>query len=76
MPDQALRLFGLFLWSHKMTQRELDREIASQTGESVQTIKSMGFSPLRETIPIEERQEPLMVDWDEFDRRRNTRGIY
>jgi hypothetical protein len=71
MPDQALRLFGLFLWSHKMTQRELDREIASQTGESVQTIKSMGFSPLRETIPIEERKKPLMVDWDEVDRNRN-----
>ena len=59
-----------------MTQRELDREVASQTGESIQTIKSMGFSPLRETIPIEERQKPLMVDWDEVDRRRNTRGIY
>ena len=37
-----------------MTQRELNREIASQTGESIQTISSMGFSPLRETIPIEE----------------------
>jgi hypothetical protein len=60
----------------KMTQHELDREVASQTGESVQTIKSMGFSPLRETIPIEERKKPLMVDWDEVDRRRNTRGIY
>ena len=73
-PEQALRLFGLFLWSHKMTQRELDREIASQTGESIQTIKSLGFSPLRDTIPIEERQEPLMVDWDEVDRSRNLRG--
>ena len=57
-----------------MTQRELDREIASQTGESIQTIKSLGFSPLRDTIPIEERQEPLMVDWDEVDRSRNLRG--
>ena len=35
-----------------MTQRELDREIASQTGESIQTIKSMGFSPLRETLSL------------------------
>ncbi|QEG22040.1 hypothetical protein MFFC18_19010 [Mariniblastus fucicola] len=59
-----------------MTQRELEREVASQTGETFQTIRSLGFSALRETIPIEERQEPLMVDWDEVDRRRNTRGIY
>ena len=59
-----------------MTQRELNREIASQTGESIQTISSMGFSPLRETIPIEEREEPLMVDWDEVDRIRNLRGAF
>ena len=59
-----------------MTQRELDREIAGQTGESIQTIKTMGFSPLRETIPIEERQKPLMVDWDEVDRSRNLRGTF
>ena len=59
-----------------MTQRELDREIANQLGESIQTIKTMGFSPLRETIPIEERQKPLMVDWDEVDRSRNLRGTF
>ena len=39
-----------------MTQSELNREIASQTGETIQTIKSLGFSPLRESIPIEKRQ--------------------
>ena len=59
-----------------MTQRELNREIASQTGESIQTIQSLGFSPLREIIPVEERQEPLMVDWDEVDRNRNLRVIF
>lgn len=59
-----------------MTQRELNREIASQTGESIQAIKSMGFSPLCDTIPIEERQKPLMVDWDEVDKNRNRRGTY
>lgn len=73
MPERALCLFGLYSWSHKMTQRELNREIASQTGETIQTIKSMGFSPLQETIPIEERDEPLVVDWDEVDRNRNFR---
>lgn len=59
-----------------MTQRELNREVASQTGESIQTIQSLGFSPLREIIPVEERQEPLMVDWDEVDRNRNLRVIF
>ena len=58
-----------------MTQRELNREVASQTGESIQTINSMGFSPLRETLPVEERQKPLMVDWDEVDRNRNLRVL-
>ena len=57
-----------------MTRRELNREIASQTGESIQTIKSMGFSPLRETIPIEERRKPLVVDWDEVERIRCMQG--
>ena len=61
-----------------MTQQELNQEIASQTGESVLTINAMGFSPLRSAIPVEERQEPLMVDWDEVDRNqnRNLRGIF
>ena len=59
-----------------MTQRELNREVASQTGESIQTINSMGFSPLRETIPVEERQKPLMVDWDDLDRSRGLRRIF
>ena len=59
-----------------MTQRELDREIAGQTGESIQTIKNMSFSPLRETIPVEERQKPLMVDWDDLDRSRSLRRIF
>ena len=58
-----------------MKQYELNQEVANQTGESLQTIKSMGFSPLRERIPIEERQEPLMMDWDEVDGRRHLRRI-
>ena len=61
-----------------MTQRELNREIANHTGESSHTIHAMGFSPLRSVIPVEERQEPLVVDWDEVDRirNRNLRGIF
>jgi hypothetical protein len=58
-----------------MTQRELNQEIANQTGESIHTINSRGFSPLQPFIPIEERQEPLMIDWDEHERTRYLREI-
>ena len=59
-----------------MKQYELNQEIVNQTGESLHTIKSMGFSKLKPVIPIEERQEPLMMDWDEHDRIRNLRGAF
>ena len=59
-----------------MTQRELNREVASHTGENINTITSMGFSPLRSVIPVEERQEPLVIDWDEVDQIRNLRGAF
>jgi len=53
-----------------VTQQELNQQIANQTGESIQTISSMGFSPLQPVIIVEERQEPLVVDWDELDKTR------
>ena len=59
-----------------MTQRELNQEIANQTGDSVHTINAMGFSPLRSVIPVEERQEPLVIDWDEVDQIRAMRGNF
>ena len=59
-----------------MTQRELNWKIAYQTGDSIKTINAMGFSPLRSVIPIEERQVPLVIDWDEIDRTRNLRGAF
>ena len=74
-PGQAIACSGFF-YGVIMTQKELEREIANQTGETIQTIKSMGFSPLREVIPVEERQEPLVVDWDEVDRNRYSRGTF
>ena len=59
-----------------MTQQELNQKIANQTGESVHIIKAMGFSPLRSVIPVEERQKPLVIDWDEVDRTRNLSGAF
>lgn len=76
IPDHALCAVGLFLWRTPMTQQELDQEIANQTGESIHTINAMGFSQLRSVIPVEERQTPLVVDWDEVDRIRNSRGSF
>ncbi len=51
-----------------MTQRELNREIAKATGETVSTIAALGFVPLT-SQPFE--REPLTIDWDEADANRN-----
>jgi hypothetical protein len=48
-----------------MTQAELDREISRMTGESVGTIRSLGFS-LVEPPDL----EPLTVDWDALEADR------
>ena len=46
-----------------MTQSELNREVATATGESVQTIAGLGFVPLTH-IPFERDREPLVVEWE------------
>ena len=43
-----------------MTQRELERELAAMTGESMDTIRGMGFSLVKVPDP-----EPHTIDWDE-----------
>jgi len=48
-----------------MTQAELDREISRSTGESIGTIRNLGFSLVE---PPE--LEPLTVDWDELEADR------
>ena len=50
-----------------MTQRELERELAHTTGESLATIRHHGFSLVE---PPE--SEPLTVDWDELEQFRPT----
>ena len=52
-----------------MTQAELNREVAEATGESIATIRELGFVPLT-PIPVE--REPLVVDWDDIDRQRDV----
>jgi hypothetical protein len=50
-----------------MTQRELDRELARMTGESLSTIRQRGFSLVE---PPE--LEPLVVDWDALEKQRTA----
>ena len=59
-----------------MTQKELHRAIARQTGESSKTIRRRGFSivkPKVKNFDPEPNQLPSqMVDWDEADARRRS----
>ena len=48
-----------------MTQRQLERAVARQTGESMSTIRNRGFS-----IVEPPDLEPLVVDWDELQAER------
>ena len=52
-----------------MKERDLYREVARSTGESMRTIAALGFMPL-EPLPAE--QEPQQVDWDDLDRERTV----
>lgn len=65
-----------------MTQMSLDRQVAKATGESVATIRRMGFSiacPPRVEFDPEPNENSLdmglgfglaAVDWDEIDAQR------
>ncbi len=53
-----------------MNQRDLNREVAQATGESIKTIDRMGFSPLR--VPFEQDPEEFAVDWDELEVQRSA----
>jgi hypothetical protein len=57
-----------------MRQADLDRAVARATGESVSTIKRLGFlldEPLPETEDAEaEEFGPHVLDWDEVEFQR------
>lgn len=52
-----------------MTQIELNRAVASATGDRLSTVRRLGFSLLAALGPEPER-EPLVLDWDEVERQR------
>ena len=52
-----------------MTQAELNREIAAATGETMTTVRHLGFVPLT-PVPYERDRDPLVVDWDQVEQSR------
>lgn len=52
-----------------MTQADLDRAVASATGESLDTIRHLRFVPLTSAV-VEIDRPPLVLDWDEQDLQR------
>ena len=57
-----------------MTQRQLNREVARATGESVETIQRLGFllddSDLDLSDPDSEDLGPYVLDWDAVEQAR------
>ena len=57
-----------------MTQRQLNREIARATGESVETIQRIGFfldePHLDLSDPASEDLGPYVIDWDSLEQAR------
>ncbi len=56
-----------------MTQRELENELVSATGESLREIRRRGFSVMRPLADDEPEiyAFPQTVDWDAVDQHRS-----
>ena len=52
-----------------MRQAEVDRAVARATGESIATVKRLGFL-LAPAGSHEQEQAPHTIDWDELQRAR------
>jgi len=54
-----------------MSQNDLNREVAIATGESISSIKRLGFMIADPSVPIEDPFDPNLggrvVDWDAYD---------
>ena len=54
-----------------MTQNDLNRAVARQTGETVETVSRRGFGQLV-PLPPEPDAEDLILDWDRVQAARNV----
>ena len=53
-----------------MKQSDLNRAVALATGETIATVKRLGFllaEPHETVDPDSETSGPLVIDWDELD---------
>lgn len=56
-----------------MTQAQIDRAVARATGESLNTIRTLGFSLSHESTPCHDPDPlapPQIVDWDRLAAER------
>jgi hypothetical protein len=53
-----------------MSEHELYQELSEITGETPEFLRQQGFSLLGPNL-IEERDEPLTIDWDDVDASRD-----
>ena len=64
-----------------MKQSDLNRAVALATGETIATVKRLGFllaEPHETVDPDSETSGPLVIDWDELDDQRRmpqTEGL-
>lgn len=58
-----------------MNQADLNRAVARATGESVSTIKRLGFLLADSTDPLDPESDdhgPHVIDWDELHAQRHA----
>ncbi|WP_278471809.1 hypothetical protein [Gimesia maris] len=59
-----------------MKQSDLNRAVALATGETIDTVKRLGFllaEPHESVDPDSETLGPQVIDWDELDNQRLSR---
>jgi len=62
-----------------MKQSDLDRAVARATGETISTIRQMGFLLVdpADTLDLEADEDgPNVIDWDELEAQRNEALVW
>lgn len=63
-----------------MTQNDLNRAVARATGESVSTVKRLGFLIDEGTADVENpgfaHTDPRVIDWDQLQAQRSSLPVW